>query len=756
MGSKFRVAEWLVEPDLNRMVRADRTVQLEPKVMDVLTFLASHAGEVCSKETIIKALWPGVFVSDDVLGYGIFELRKAFGDNARDPSVIATISKRGYRLIAPVSWLQEGASRPGMLSGENPPTDSSVPTAAAPAGKDLPPLSLQASGVVARLESAVRKMLAKVPRERYQEMRQPRRDLEKWPPAGKQSVARTRTGTWNAASIPKAAVALLTVALMATLLLLYLLPTRPSETSRMGIVPAATAAARSIAVMPFENLSPDPENAFFADGFTEDLINALSKIGHLSVISRAAIARYRGHPDAPEIEKDLGVEMILKGSVRREGGTVRISSQLIEAKTGRHLWGETYDRDLAGIFRIQSDIARTIAVTLRVTLSAEEEAQLQKEPTANLTAYDYYLKGREYYGRYRGQDNENAVALFEKALQLDPNLALAHAGLADCYAQKTYQFGFPAVWTEKAIMASRKALSLDPDLAEAHKALGFTHAIQGRLGEALKCYYRAVELNPNYSAPITNIAVILEQQGKYFEALQWTQRALSLNPGAPISYFNVGDVFWDLHDIDRAEEWYQKALSLGPDYEPARLAMSRLHVARKDYPEALKECQKALSVNSTSIRSLRAAGHALLASGDLGKAEEYYRKVLAVGPNQDAAIHLSLILWKRGARDEARQLSEPVVRASHGEIAGGKESWQSRWAIAVVRAAQGDAGEAMSWLEKAAEAGWRPPPGAWDDPHYENLLGNERFRNLTASLKEDLDQQRRRALLLAAPARRDR
>ncbi len=122
---------------------------------------------------------------------------------------------------------------------------------------------------------------------------------------------------------------------------------------------------------------------------------------------------------------------------------------------------------------------------------------------------------------------------------------------------------------------------------------------------------------------------------------------------------------------------------------------------------------------------------------------------------QDAAIHLSLILWKRGARDEAQRLSEPLVQASHGDIDGGNESWQSRWVIAVVRAAQGEAGEAVSWLEKAAAAGWRPPPGAWDDPHYENLLGDVRFRNLTASLKEDVDQQRRRALLLAAPAKRE-
>lgn len=957
MGLRFHVGDWLVEPDLNRIVRADNAVQIEPKVMDVLAFLASHPGEVCPKDKIIKAVWTETFVSDDVLAYSISELRKAFGDNARNPSVIATISKRGYRLIAPVTRLQEGVSRyevlgelgrggmgkillaqdselnrkvalkllpdeteqdsacrerlirearaaaaldhpyickiydtaeivgkafiameylegetlrekladgpiaqqqavriacevaealeaahqrglvhrdlkPSnimltdhghvkvmdfglakqvaampdqggdeaaqtdieatgtvsgtvpymspeqllgapvdgrsdifslgimlyeMLSGVNPfLRDSPGSTATALAREDPPPLSLHAAGISEQLEPAVRKMLAKLPEERYQEMQQVRSDLEKLQTSGRGVPVRNGTGKWIAGLTAKTAAALLSIALLFTLLIWYLLPEKRSETMGIGITPAATATARSIAVIPFENLSPDPQNDFFADGFTEDLINQLSKIGHLQVMSRTAVAHYGGDAAIVQIEKDLGVHMILKGSIRREGDQVRISTQLIDAKTGKYVWAETYDRELTGIFRMQSDVARSVAAKLNIQLSATEQGRIQKQPTANLNAYDYYLKGREYYRRYRSRDNENAIALFEKALELDPNFALAHAALADCYAQKNYQFGFPAVWTGKAMEASRKALSIDPDLAEAHKALGFAHGNRGRLQEALKSYYRAVELNPNYSGPITNIAVVLEQQGKFVEALQWTKRSLSLNPVEPISNFNVGDIYWDLHDIDRAEEWYMRALSLDPDYEPARIAMSRLHIARKDYPGALKESQRILSLDSTSIGGLNAAGHAYLASGDLEKAEECYRRVLAIGPNREAAMHLSLILWKKGATGEAKQLSAPHVRAAQTNIDRGSESWRPWWVIAVVHAAQGDSKEAIPALEKAAGAGWRPGPGVWNDHHYENLLGNERFRNLTASLKEDVDQQRRRALLLAAPARRDR
>jgi TolB-like protein/DNA-binding winged helix-turn-helix (wHTH) protein/predicted Zn-dependent protease len=675
MSLRFRVGDWQVEPGLNLLIQPDRTVRIEPKVMDVLAFLASHPGEVCSKDAIIKAVWTDTFVSDDVLAYSISELRKAFGDSAKDPSVIATIAKRGYRLIAPVSRLQDTV---------------------------------------------------------------------------KAEPARSAVGKWIALPTRKLAVALLTIVLVLILLVWYMLTRKNSEMAQTGMAPTVTANSQSIAVIPFENLSPDPQNAFFADGFTEDLINRLSKIGHLRVMSPAAIARYRDAPAVSQVAKDLGVDMLLKGSIRREGDRVSISSQLIEAKTGMHLWGRRYDRELTDIFRIQSDVARSVAATINVRLSETERGQIQKQPTDNLTAYDYCLKGREYYRRYRSHDNENAIELFKKALDLDPNLALAHAGLADCYAQKNYQFGFPAVWTDRALESSRKALSTDPDLAEAHKAFGFVHAIRGQLREALKAYYRAVELNPNYSAPIANIAVILEQQGKFVEALQWATRALSLNPAESIAYFNVGDVYRDLHDLDRAEAWYRKALSLNPDYEPAHLAMSRLYIVRKNYSEALRESREVLSLDSKSVRGLSAAGHVYLASGDIQKAGEYYHRALAGGPNQNAAIRLGLILWKQGAREEAQKLFAPLIRESQRSIGEGDESWRAWWVIAVVRALQSDTYEALSSLEKAAAAGWRPGVGAWDDPEYENVREDRRFQSLMATLKEDIDQQRRRALLLVA------
>lgn len=194
---------------------------------------------------------------------------------------------------------------------------------------------------------------------------------------------------------------------------------------------------KSIAVLPFDNLSQDSENEYFSDGLTEDIITQLSKLGELTVISRSSVMRYKNEErDLRQIGSVLGVATILEGSVRRSGDKLRISAQLVDTSADRQLWAETYDREMKDVFAIQSEVAEMIAMALKVELSPEEKERIEKSPTTNLTAYDFYLKGQEYYLRYRGPDNESAIELFERALELDPDFALAHSGLADAYFQR--------------------------------------------------------------------------------------------------------------------------------------------------------------------------------------------------------------------------------------------------------------------------------------------------------------------------------
>ena len=196
------------------------------------------------------------------------------------------------------------------------------------------------------------------------------------------------------------------------------------------VAPSASAPDRkSVAVLPFQNLSPDPENAFFADGMTEDILTQLAKIRDLKVISRSSVMRYKGtQKPIQTIAAELGVATVLEGSVRRAGNRVRIVGQLIDARTDEHLWAETYDRELKDVFAIQSEVAQRIAAALKATLSPAEKKRIEQSPTQNLAAYDLYLKGRELYNRYRKADNEAAIELFQKALELDPAFALGYAG----------------------------------------------------------------------------------------------------------------------------------------------------------------------------------------------------------------------------------------------------------------------------------------------------------------------------------------
>ena len=225
--------------------------------------------------------------------------------------------------------------------------------------------------------------------------------------------------------------------------------------------------------------------------------------------------RYKGtQKPIQTIASELGVASVLEGSVRREGNRVRIVGQLIDARTDEHLWAETYDRDLKDVFAIQSEVAQQIAAALRATLSPAEKKRIEQSPTRDLAAYDQYLKGRELYYHYRKADNEAAIELFQKALELDPGFAFAYAGLGDAYAQRVLRFGFSRSWLETSLEVSRKAIALDSDLAEGHKALGLAYLAGGAYRESLDANRRAVEINPNLAGANYNAAGVLRLLGR--------------------------------------------------------------------------------------------------------------------------------------------------------------------------------------------------------------------------------------------------
>jgi len=512
MTRRFRVGEWLVEPDLNHIVRGDATTHIEPKVIEVLICLASDPGEVIPKEKIIKTVWPATFVSEEVLTRSISELRRAFCDDAKNPCFIQTIARKGYRLIAPVT---EGEKSPDH---------------------------------------------------------QP-----------------------------------------------------------------------SIAVLAFADVSAEKNQEFFCDGIADEIINRLIHLKGLRVAARTSSFAFKGKSeDIRAIGRTLGVDSVLEGSVRKTGTQLRITAQLISVADGCHLWTERYDRELRDVFAIQDEIAHRIVQALEVELSDTEKRLLRRPATENIEAYEFYLRGRQFFYRSKRSGIECALEMFSHAVSKDPGYALAFAGMADCYSYLYMYFDNDRINLDLAREMSQIALELSPELAEVHSASGlaislrkeykqaeeeFQTAIrlnprlfeahyfyartcyaQGRLEEAARLYEQAetvkaedlqapsllaftcrslgqkeraeaayrrtlakvekhLELNPDDSRALYLGATALLELGYRDKGLQWARRSYSLDREDPYIVYGIACFFSRFGSIDEAVDYFERAVSAGFTHE---------------------------------------------------------------------------------------------------------------------------------------------------------------------------------------------
>ena len=302
----------------------------------------------------------------------------------------------------------------------------------------------------------------------------------------------------------------------------------PSDT--MVLPQQSVSAAKSVAVLPFTNMSNDPENEYFTDGMAEEVINALSRINGLRVASRTSSFSFKGkNEDIAEIGRRLKVSTVLEGSVRKMGNKLRITAQLVNVADGYHLWSERYDREMEDVFAIQDDISQAIVNALRVILTDDEKKQIEKPRAVNLEAYDFYLRGRQAFG-IRRKSLDLARRMFEKAIAIDPTYARAYAGLADCYSNLyTYCDSRPANLRE-ADAASKKALELEGDLAEAHVARGLAVSLGNRFEEAEQEFEIAMRLDPKLFDAVYWYARSRLSQGRFEEAIKLLERAALLRP----------------------------------------------------------------------------------------------------------------------------------------------------------------------------------------------------------------------------------
>jgi adenylate cyclase len=269
---------------------------------------------------------------------------------------------------------------------------------------------------------------------------------------------------------------------------------------------------KRIAVLPFSNISPDPNDEYFADGMTEELISTIAKIARLQVIARTSILRYKsGNMSVVEIGKELKAGTILEGSVRKAGDKLRITAQLIDSQGSQHLWSESYDRELKDVFAIQTDISKTVANALKVQLLSSEKRDIEKRATESTEAHTMYLKGLHQYNERTKEGNERAVKYFEEAIKLDPKYAIAYAALADCYSIfGDYGWLNPGQAYPKAKLFAAKAIETDPTLAEAHASLGLAVSSDWNLIGAETEYKKAIELKPGYATAYLRYGLLLE------------------------------------------------------------------------------------------------------------------------------------------------------------------------------------------------------------------------------------------------------
>jgi serine/threonine-protein kinase len=362
-----------------------------------------------------------------------------------------------------------------------------------------------------------------------------------------------------------------------------------------GRVTTSGRPEKSIAVLPFENLSGDPQNAYFSEGVQDEILTRLAKIAELKVISRTSTQRFKSAPeDLRQIAQQLGVANILEGSVQKANDQVRVNVQLINALTDAHLWADTYDRKLTDIFAVESEIARTVAETLRAKLTGTAEHVLASRPTENPEAHQLYLKGRFYGSKRTAKDAQKSIEYYQQAAAIDPNYALAYAALAESYwFLALYSYPQLNEVVPKARQLALKALELDNSLAEPHSILGI---ICNTYDRDFVCMEReqklAIELNPNFSEGHRRYGLLLQNLGRFEEARIATRRALEIDPLSPVTNFQYARLLFYERKYDESEALSKKNVELDPDFWYAHWQLFYVYRMKRDYASAVDELAK--------------------------------------------------------------------------------------------------------------------------------------------------------------------
>ena len=436
----------------------------------------------------------------------------------------------------------------------------------------------------------------------------------------------------------------------------------PRQDASAARTEAATVPNKSIAVLPFDNLSRDPDNAYFCEGVQDEILTRLAKIADLKVISRTSTQHFKSAPeDLPAIAKQLGVAHILEGSVQKAGDRVRVNVQLINAMSDAHLWADTFDRQLTDIFAVESEIAKTIAETLQARLTGSEKIAITTKPTENPEAHELYLKGRYFWNRRTAENLAKAADYFQQAIGKDPKYALAYAGLADCHVLLPAYPGLgntPRDELPKALDAARKAVELDDTLAEAHTSLARALASNLQLAAATSEFNRAIELNPNYATAHQWFGECLQSQGQLEEALAELKRAQELDPLSLVISSLYGFALDTVGKSNEAIAELHKTIEIDPNFGNSHGLLGVVLEHNGQLKEAIAEYEKNNSLHEDAISLAQLAGAYFLA-GRKEEAQQLWDKLKALSDRQYVpAYSMAVAQSSFGNKDESIRLLE--------------------------------------------------------------------------------------------------
>jgi len=512
--AEFSIGNWQVIPAEGTLMRADEVIHIEPKVMEVLVYFASRPDEVISRDELERDVWHGAIVGYDSMTATIIKLRKALQDNAKQPSFIATVPKRGYRLIAPIKYINNS----DMTERISPIITNDI-TQSSQQEKFNKKSQFRLASVIVLLLGGL--------------------------------------GVW----------------------LIY----DQFDTENILRLP-------SVIVLPFENLGSDTIHDNFVDGITEDIITDLSSMSNLLVLSSNTSFRYKNRKIIPkEVRKELNVDFLLKGSIRRAGDSIRFNVQLIDTKTGFNTWATRYDKKLTKVFDVQDELVNSVVKALAIKMTIQEKQRLEHNTTLNLKAYDFFQEGLKISKVSTKEAHKQARIVFRKAIELDSSYGRAYGAIAYSLALD-FRRGWsdtPIETLDRALALAEQAVLLNKNIPQTYWALGYVYFMRKEFDKAKNAVAQAILIAPNYADGYGLLALINNNLGHSKKSIELITKGMRLNPYYTWDYlFNLGHAYYMLGESDSAIKVLEKAQERNENAIPVKLYLAASYVKAKRQDDA--------------------------------------------------------------------------------------------------------------------------------------------------------------------------